>query len=480
MVAGQFVRGRAREPRGGPARAKATAARRALRRLHAVVAVARERRRSATSCKRATARGVPHIATPTIAERIEGAMERMSLRKGRRPDARRRRRRAPRRARAVGTLNGQRQRARHLRGDERRRLGRHRGADGRRATADQGSQVPASERGGGKARSPSSAQRPGRASRMMARGRNSMADIADRVRGGGARSRDATRCEASAPPQCAAAAPSISAEASARLDRLARRSNRDAAATHLQSVARGRSSRRLVSRRGTACALLFSASGQPSFSGRDDASVWPVGRRDAARRAGGQRRRHRRRRGAVPALREQRGRRRGAVGSDCHRRDADGAGDDGDRKRVAPRNLLGAVGAAPVRRHAPAGGHARHARAPELGASCAPRATQLTQRRRRRDLRLAVAHVELVSRTGRLGDERGGRRRSYARSLARDAEARAAALPRSISDEQPDAAAGPGIGEACTRVGVRTCTKCSTSRHVELRAQRPPRRRRRR
>ena len=42
----------------------------------------------------------------------------------------------------------------------------------------------------------------------------------------------------------------------------------------------------------------------------------------------------------------------------------------------------------------------------------------------------------------------------YARALARDAEARAAALPRSFSDEQPDAAAGPGIGEACTTVGV--------------------------
>ena len=106
---------------------------------------------------------VPHIATPTLAERIEGAMERMSLRKGSVPTPGAAAARAPRRARNVGTLN---MGSGSALGIFEETSGVD--SDGTAAPTDvvrqliKVSQVPASERGGGKARSPSSPSAPGR------------------------------------------------------------------------------------------------------------------------------------------------------------------------------------------------------------------------------------------------------------------------------------------------------------------------------
>ena len=94
---------------------------------------------------------VPHIATPTIAERIEGAMERMSLRKGSVPTPGAAAARAPRRARNVGTLN---MGSGSALGIFEETSGVD--SDGTAAPTDvvrqliKVSQVPASERGGGK------------------------------------------------------------------------------------------------------------------------------------------------------------------------------------------------------------------------------------------------------------------------------------------------------------------------------------------
>ena len=157
-----------------------------------------------------------------------------------------------------------------------------RGADGRRATADQGlRRYPASERGGGKARSPFVRPSPG-AALMMARGRNSMADIADRVRGGGGRSSSLSRCKRrrlrSAPPPhpLISAGQASAASTESRVGPTATLRRRS-----LQPVARGRSSRRLrlAPRPRARCC---SASGQPSFL-EEATRYWAVRRRDAAR-----------------------------------------------------------------------------------------------------------------------------------------------------------------------------------------------------
>ena len=258
---------------------------------------------------------------------------------------------------------------------------------------------------------------------MMARGRNSMADIADRVRGGGGRSRESSRCEASAPPQCAAAAPvdigrSVGTPRQIRAPVQSRRCG-DAPAV------RGAWSLEPPAglRRGTACALLFSASGQPSFleettqvSGRSGGGTPRGVLADSGGGIGGG--------GAArfPRCGEQRGRRRGAAGltaidSMPTAREMMGIGSE----------WLRAIFSAPSEQHlsashAPAGGDARHARAPEIA---------------------RAARLKLLSELRSVGGVRATARRRARRAAIADGAARRRARRRTALGTRDHSRATP-------------------------------------